>query len=979
MRAAVLAAAVGVAGAVALLVPTASPADGTTGLFEQAFIAQGCSTLVIPAGLDAVRVQAVGTAGGAGVSGSAGGTGDGVAANLAVSAGEQLQVCVDVRGGQAGGGWQGDGSGGAGGGASSVSVGSNFATPVVVAGGGGGGGGSCGDCAGGNAGLSAAAGGSDSGGGGGGGGPNAVGNGGSSPATGPGGNGDGFSDGNPGQGGYGQGGGGLFDSDKTPGGGGGGGGAGYNGGGGGGGGYNGGGGGGGGGADYCSTDPSVSTCLITSGAGTRTSAGPDAGDAEVVVSSVGYVTRSFTTQGCSTMTLPDADTAASVYAVGAAGASTQYSSGGAGDAVSATVNDLSPGQELDVCVDYGGGAGGSWVGIYPGGDGGGASGVAVGSDFSSFFLIAGGGGGGGGSFLPGNGGAAGYPSGAAGGDSQVDASAGGGGGGTQNSGGAAGAYLSDDFCPTGPTGGSMFSASGPGAGGSAYAVNTSCRGGGGGAGFFGGGAGGSAPQDSTTRAGGGGGGSDFCSAYVSVSGCTYITGAGTNHAAGGDPGDAEVIVGFLAGLPSASISSPVTGGTYAVGDTVPTSFSCTDATDGSGIATCVDGNGASAGTGQLDTTTLGSHDYLVTATSKDGLVKTSQISYTVVPGNTALPVVTGLPEPGHSLSCSTGTWNGNGLTFDRQWLRNGTPIPTATTTMFALTATDLGDQISCKVTASANAVSSSATSAPRTIYSPDGSGTLTSSTTVVSAAQTGRTLKFTYEAASGGTSGGRLTLVVPSGWTAPQRTHATGAGYVATSAGTVAVSGHTITVSGLTMSTGQKVTLTYAKATAPSTVGAETWTATERSVAAGTSTPLASSPHLVVYGKDGAGAATPSPSSVVHKTTGKTLAFTFTVGSGGMNDGAVTLVVPSGWSAPQRTMSTGAGYVTANAGSVSVSGRTITVSGLTKTAGQKITISVRHASAPTTALGNQTWTMRERSTLAGRLTAIASSPVIKVT
>ena len=52
----------------------------------------------------------------------------------------------------------------------------------------------------------------------------------------------------------------------------------------------------------------------------------------------------------------------------------------------------------------------------------------------------------------------------------------------------------------------------------------------------------------------------------------------------------------------------------------------------------------------------------------------------------------------------------------------------------------------------------------------DGSGTLTTPTTNVSASQTGHTLTFTYTAATGGMLNGTVTLVVPGGWSAPSTT-----------------------------------------------------------------------------------------------------------------------------------------------------------------------------------------------------------------
>lgn len=136
------------------------------------------------------------------------------------------------------------------------------------------------------------------------------------------------------------------------------------------------------------------------------------------------------------------------------------------------------------------------------------------------------------------------------------------------------------------------------------------------------------------------------------------------------------------------------------------------------------------------------------------------------------------------------------------------------------------------------------------MYAANGTGTLTALPTSVTTGSTGNTIVFTYTAATGGMYNGTVTVAVPTGWTLPQTSSSSTAGYITTSTGSVSVSGSTITVSGVNLSGSFGLSITYGAgsgtATAPTTAGAATWQGQEASTSGGTFTNLASSPSITI-------------------------------------------------------------------------------------------------------------------------------------
>jgi hypothetical protein len=121
--------------------------------------------------------------------------------------------------------------------------------------------------------------------------------------------------------------------------------------------------------------------------------------------------------------------------------------------------------------------------------------------------------------------------------------------------------------------------------------------------------------------------SDYLGSGVGVTGNVIVAGAyGRNSGQG-------AAYAFVAPLPTVTIATPGSGATYAKGQAVAASYSCAAPT-GATITACA---GPVASGAPIDTSTLGTHSFTVTASDSDGQTTTQSVSYTVVPPSVILP------------------------------------------------------------------------------------------------------------------------------------------------------------------------------------------------------------------------------------------------------------------------------------------------------------------------------------------------------
>ena len=413
------------------------------------------------------------------------------------------------------------------------------------------------------------------------------------------------------------------------------------------------------------------------------------------------------------------------------------------------------------------------------------------------------------------------------------------------------------------------------------------------------------------------------------------------------------------------------GGSYTAVGASP-SVNVTNAPDGSGTLTTGTSSVLAASSGNTITFTY---------TAATGGLSNGAVTVDVPAGWTAPQLAAGAGQA----TSSTGTVSvaGQTITVSSLTLAAGATATITYTNATASSTTGSQSFAAKEKSTSGGTLTSLATSPSVNVTnSADGSGTLTTPTSTVLAGSSGNTIVFTYTAATGGMSSGGVKVVVPAGWTAPQL--AAGAGQATSSAGTVSVSGQTITVDSLTLAEGATATITYTNGTATSSVGSQSWNGQQRSTGGGSYTALAASPSISVdNAPHGSGTLTTSTNTVERLSTGNTVTFTYTAATGGLTSGAVTVDVPTGWSAPSTTGSAN-GYATSSAGTVSVAGRTITVASLTLAGGGTVTITYGStasggsgADAPSIS-GAQSWSAQQKSTSGGSLTNLAVSPSITV-
>ena len=105
----------------------------------------------------------------------------------------------------------------------------------------------------------------------------------------------------------------------------------------------------------------------------------------------------------------------------------------------------------------------------------------------------------------------------------------------------------------------------------------------------------------------------------------------------------------------------------------------------------------------------------VTATNGGGSTTANSAATSNVlalaPTNTTAPAISGTAQVGQTLTCSQGTWSNAPTSYAYQWMRNGVAISGATASTYTPVAADVGNPLTCTVTATNSGGTASVTSA----------------------------------------------------------------------------------------------------------------------------------------------------------------------------------------------------------------------------------------------------------------------------
>jgi hypothetical protein len=154
----------------------------------------------------------------------------------------------------------------------------------------------------------------------------------------------------------------------------------------------------------------------------------------------------------------------------------------------------------------------------------------------------------------------------------------------------------------------------------------------------------------------------------------------------------------------------------------------------------------------------------VTATNPGGAVSETSVSTAAVTAPVAapvatatVPVISGSAIVGSTLSATTGTFTGSGITYTYQWLRDGVPISGAKASSYLLAGADAGHRMSVVVTATNSGGEASETSALTATVVPkapvatatvpviSGSAIAGSTLTATTGTFTGESIVYTYQ------------------------------------------------------------------------------------------------------------------------------------------------------------------------------------------------------------------------------------------